>query len=109
MLKRFVERRGRDAAHVTVAPVDTVQHCSPRSPSPETSFNVCACMKRNEEGRMDPEPDQLESPSTGTGFETPEQQCPPNEGAGRTTADGCLLFVVSSNLGEKIFPPRKAL
>ena len=30
MLKRMiVERRGRDAAHVTVAPIDTAQPCSP--------------------------------------------------------------------------------
>ena len=40
MLKRFVERRGRDAAHVTVAPVDTAQYCYTRSPSPEISLGV---------------------------------------------------------------------
>ena len=33
-IKRFVERRGHDAAHVTIAPVDTVQYCSPHPPSP---------------------------------------------------------------------------
>ncbi|CAM9245728.1 unnamed protein product, partial [Ascophyllum nodosum] len=28
MIKRSVERRGRDAAYATVAPVDTTQYCS---------------------------------------------------------------------------------
>ena len=29
ILKRLVEKRGHEAAQVTVTPVDTVQHCSP--------------------------------------------------------------------------------
>ena len=53
---------------------------------------------------MDPEPSQLESPSNGTGFETPGQQCLPKWEIGRTTVDGCLLAGVRSNLGETIFP-----
>ena len=57
MLKRYVERRGRDAAHVTVAPIDTAQYCSPRSPSPETSFSARAYREESEEGKMDPERD----------------------------------------------------
>ena len=40
-IKRFVERRGRDAAHVTTAPVKTVQFCRPLSPSSEIPSNVC--------------------------------------------------------------------
>ena len=32
MIKRFVERRGRDAAHVTAASVDTAQYSRARSP-----------------------------------------------------------------------------
>ena len=72
MLKRMImERRGRDAAHVTVAPIDTAQPCSHRSSSSEVLFGVCVCIERNDESRMDPEQDQLESPSAGTGFETP--------------------------------------
>ena len=64
MLKRMiVERRGRDAAHVIVAPIDTAQPCSPRSRSSKLSFDVRVCMERNDEGRMDPERGQLESPS----------------------------------------------
>ena len=35
------------------------------------------------ERAMDPERGELESPSAGTGLETPGQQCPPNEGHGR--------------------------
>ena len=78
ILKRFVERRGRDAAHVADALVDTALYCSTRSRSPEISSDVHVCMEKNEEGRLDPESDQFESPSTGTGFETPGQQCHPN-------------------------------
>ena len=54
---------------------------------------------------MDPERGELESPSAGTGLETPGQQCPPNEGTwdqGRTTADGFLTAGVDSNQGGTI-------
>ena len=103
-LKRMiVERRGRDAAHATVAPIDTAQPCSPRWRSSELSFDARVCMERNDEGKMDPERGQLESPSAGTGLETPGQQCLPNWEMGRTTADGCLLAGASSNLGGNAF------
>ena len=111
-LKRFVEKRDRDTAHVTVAPVDTAQHRSPRSSAPEISSDVCVCMeKRNEdiekrdESRMNPEPAELESPSAGTGLETSVQQCPPNGEIERTTADDYLLVGVGSNLGGTTFSP----
>ena len=61
-------------------------------------------MERNDEGRIDPERDQLEEPSAGTGFETPGQQCFPNWENIRTTADGCYLLAgTSSNLGGNTF------
>ena len=104
MLKRIVERRGRDAAHVTVAPIDTAQYCSTRSRSPGISFDRHAYMEKTDKGRMDPERDQLESPSAGTDFETPGQQYHPNTETGRTTAVGCLPVGVSSNFGENTFP-----
>ena len=107
MLKRIVEGRGRDAAHMTVAPVDTAQTCSPRSRSPETSFDERVYMEKNDEGRMDPERDQLESPSAGTGFETPGQQCHLNWKTGRTTAAGCLPAGVGSIFLGKHFSPRQ--
>ena len=110
MLKRFVERRGRDAAHVAVASIDAALPYSIRSRSSEISSDVCVCMERTGEGRMDPERDQLEPPSAGTGFETLGQQChPPIWETGRTTADGCLLVGVDSNLGETHFSPQNAL
>ena len=91
MLKRMVEeKRGRDAPHVTVVSIDSAYYCSTRSRSPEISFDACVCMEKNDEGRMDPERDQLESPSAGRGFETPGQQCHPNWETGRTTAADCL-------------------
>ena len=50
-IKRLVERRGCDAAHVTVAPVDTAQYCSPRPYSSELSFDARICMEKKEEGK----------------------------------------------------------
>ena len=99
----IVERRGPDAPHVTVAPVDTAQPCSHRSRSSEVSFDVCICMERNDEGRMETERDQLEPPSAGTGFETPGQHCLPNWETGRTTAAGCLPVGMDSNFGGNTF------
>ena len=105
-LKRIVERQGRDAAHMTVASIDTAQQpYSPRPHSSETSFDVRVYMEKNDKDRMDPERDQLESPSAGTGFETPGQECHPNWGTGRITAESFLLVGVGSNLGEFFFPP----
>ena len=104
MLKLIVERRDRDAAHVTVAPNDTAQPCGPRSRSPEISFDVRVGIKRNDEGRMDPDSGELESPSAGTGFETPGQQCLLNWEIGRTTYAGCSSVGVGSNFGGNTFP-----
>ena len=104
VLKRLVEKRGREATQVTVTPVATVQHCSPSPQTPEPSPDVCVELENNE-GRFDPERGELESSSAGTGLETPGQQCPPNEGTwetGRTTADGFLTAGVGSNQGGKI-------
>ena len=81
MIKRYVEKRSREAAQtqVTVTPVNTVQHCSPCSPNPDIPSDVCVKLENNE-GKMGPELKELEPPSAGTGLETPGQLCPPNEG-----------------------------
>ena len=102
VIKRYVERRSREAAQVTVTPVSTVQHCIPRSLNPKMPPDVCMSLESNE-GKMNPELTELKSPSAGTGLETPRQQCPPKEGTwetGRTTADGFLTAGVGSNLGK---------
>ena len=78
VLKRLVEKRDREAAQVTVTPVSTVEHCIPRSLTTEISIGTRICMESSE-GKMDPEPTKLESPSAGADLETPGQQCPPNE------------------------------
>ena len=79
MLKRFVEERDRDTAHVTAAPADPApQYRSPRSLTPEIPPDKCVHMEKKEAGMMDPEQDQLESPPAGMGLETPGQQCHPN-------------------------------
>ena len=107
-LKRLVEKRGREAAQVTVTPpVDAVQHCSPCPPNPDMPSDVCFKLK-SIEGKMDPERGELESPSAGTGLETPGQQGPPNEGTwdqGRTTAAGFLTADVGSSQGGNISSP----
>ena len=103
ILKRLVEKRRREAAQaqVIVTPVDTVQHCSPCPLNPEMPPDICMRLESNE-GKMDPELKELESPSASTGLEAPGQQCPPNEGTwetGRTTVDGFLTAGVGSNQG----------
>ena len=73
MLKRLVEKRDRDAAHATVAPVDTAQYRSPGSLTLEILSDVYVDMGgKSEEGWMNPEPTELESPSAGTGLNPSE-------------------------------------
>ena len=109
ILKRLVEKRSREAAQaqMTVTLVDTIQYCNPCPLNPEMPPDVCM-RSESTEGKMDPELKELESPSAGTGFETPGQQCPPNEGTwetGQTTADGFLIPGVGSNQGGNISSP----
>ena len=97
MIKRYVERRSREAAQVTVTPVDTVQYCSPPPLNPEIPSDVHVKM---EEKGEDSKLKKLKPPSADTGLETLGQQCPPNEGSwekGRTIADGYLLVSMGSN------------
>ena len=106
ILKRLVEKRGREAAQVTVTPVDTVQDSSPSPQTPEPSPDVCVNLENNE-GEMDPERGELESPSAGTGLETPGQQYPPNEETsekGRTIADGYLSLAWDRTKGGAFLP-----
>ena len=72
MIKRYVEKRCRETAQMTVTLVDTVQYCSPSPQTPEPSPDVCIHLEDNE-GRMDPKRGELEPPSAGTGLETPGQ------------------------------------
>ena len=105
-VKEYVEKRSREAA-LTVTPDDTVQHCSPCSPNPDMPSDVCF-RSESSEGKTGPELKELESPSVGTGLETPGQQCPPNAGIwvqGRTTASGILTAGVGSNQGGSISSP----
>ena len=107
VIKRYVEKRSREAAQVTVTPVDTVQHSSPYPLNPEPSSSVYVKLE-NTEGKMGPELEELESPSAGTGLKTPGQQCPPNEGIWetvRTTAFGILTAGVDSSQRENILSP----
>ena len=65
-------------------------------------------MEEKDEGRINPEPTELESPSAGTGLGTPGQQCPPNEGTwetGRAIADSYFLVDVGSNQVEDLSSP----
>ena len=62
-IKRYVERRSREAALVTVTPVSTAQHCIPRSLNPETPSDVYVSMEEKDKGRMNPESTELQAPS----------------------------------------------
>ena len=109
VIKRYEEKRSREAAQaqVIVAPVDTVQHCSPCPLNPDVSPDVCLTLENNK-GKMDLKLKELESSSAGTGLETPGQQCPPNEGTwetGQTTAGGFLTAGVGPNQGGSISSP----
>ena len=113
VIKRYVEKRSREAAQVqvTVTQVNTVQHSSPYPLDPEPSSDACLNLENNE-GRMDPELDELKSSSAGTGPKTPGQQCPPNEEIwkqGRTTANGFLTAGVDPSQGGRIpSPPERS-
>ena len=72
-IKRYVERRSREAAQVAVTPVSTAQHCILRSLNLEISSHVHVNMEEKDEGRMNPELTELKSSSAGTGLETPGQ------------------------------------
>ena len=85
-IKRYVERRSREASRAQVTAVtrdDTVQHCSPTSQTPVPPSGVYFNLENNED-EMGPELEKLESSTTDTGLETPGQQCPPNEGVWET-------------------------
>ena len=72
------------------------------------ALDTCVCVdieEKYEECRMNPEPTELESPSAGTGLETPGQQCPPNGETGRTIAKGYLLVGMGSNQGGDTSSP----
>ena len=102
ILRRLVEKRDREAAQVTVPPVSTIQHCITRSLNPEIPSDVYVSREEKDEGKMNPEPTELESPSASTGLETPGQQCLPNEGTwetGRTIKVGYLLVGMVSSQG----------
>ena len=72
-IKRYVERRSREAAQVTVTPVITAQHCIPRPLNPEIPSDVHVNMEEKDEGWINPELTELKLSSAGTGLETPGQ------------------------------------
>ena len=108
-IKEYVEKRDREAVQVqvTVAQVNTVQHSSPYPLDSKPSPDVCVNLENNE-GRMDPELDELKTSSAGTGLKTPGQQCPPNEGiweTRRTTDSGILTAGAGPSQRENISSP----
>ena len=109
-LKRCMEKRVRETAQVTAVTRDhTVQPCSPCSPNPDRPSGAL-CNLENE-GTMSQELEELTSSSTGTGLNTPGQQCPPNEGVwetGRIIADGILSAGVDSSKGGNISSPMES-
>ena len=117
IFKSFVEERYRNPAHVTAASADTTQYRSPRLLTPEIPPDLCVSMEKKnkagtaekDQGRMNPEPTELELPSAGTGLETPGQQCPPNgRQDGPLPTAICLLAWLELG-GENTFYPLKSL
>ena len=66
------EHAARSSAHDAELTDDTVQHCSLCPPNPDMPSDVCFRLESSE-GKMGPELKKLESPSAGTGLETPGQ------------------------------------
>ena len=91
----------------TIASIDTALPCSPRSRSSEIPFDVCICMEKTDKGRVDPEQDQLESPSAGRLLKRPDRS------ASRTGGqDESLPRAACSLAWVRIwveFPPQNAL
>ena len=55
VIKRYVERRSREVAQVTVTPLSTAQHCIPPSLTPEIPFDVCVSLeKKRQRGEHEP-------------------------------------------------------
>ena len=108
-IKEYVERRSREAARAQGTAVtrdDTVQHCSPCSSNPDRPSGVYFNWENEERIELD----ELELPSTGTGLDTPGQQCPSYGGIweqGRTIADGSLTADVGSSQGGRISSPKE--
>ena len=101
-IKRYVERRSREAARAQVTAVtrdDTVQHCSPISQTPVPPSGVYFNLQNNKD-EIGPELEKLKSSSAVECLETPGQQCPRAEGIWeqrRTTANGFLTAGVDSS------------
>ena len=106
-IKRYVEKRCRKEAQAQMTSVtrdDSVQHCSPISPNPDTPLNAYVKLENNE-STMSQELEELTSSSAGTGLKTPGQQGPPNEGIlgqRQTTANGFLTAGVGSSKERNI-------
>ena len=76
-IKRYVERRSREVAQVTVTPVSTLQHYISRSLTPEIPPDVCVSLEEKyDEGRLNPEPTEFEPPSAGTVLKHPDSSFP---------------------------------
>ena len=112
-IKRCIDKQCREEAQakaqMTAKPVGTVQQYGPSSPNPDRPSGVL-CNLENE-GTMSQELEELTSSSTGTGLNTPGQQCPPNEGVwetGRIIADGILTAGVDSSKEGNISSPMES-
>ena len=105
--KRLVEKRGREAAQVTVTPVDTVQYCSPSPQTPEPSPEVLFIWRTTRGGWTQSEA-SLNHHRLVRVLKRPDSSVPRTRGRGRKDepiADGYLLVDVGSNQGGDISSP----
>ena len=101
--RMIVEKRGRAAAYVIIAPIDAAQPSNPRSRCSEISCDVYVFVWRKTPKAGWTLSHESSTSSTGTGFEAPGQQCLLNWEMERTTVDGCQLVDGNSDLGENTF------
>ena len=103
-----MEKRDRDAAYATVASVDTAQYSSLRSLTPEIPPDVCVSLEeKDEEGRMNPEPTELESPSAGTVLKHPDGSVPRTGRHGRQDEPSptAIFSLTGFESGDYTSPP----
>ena len=108
-IKRYVERRSREAAQMTVTPVSTVQRCIPHSPPPEIPSDVCVHMAKKEAGMMDPGKISSNHHRLVRVLKHPDIIVPRTGRQNDPLPTAVCLLTWARTRGEFFFPPLKSL
>ena len=112
ILKRFVEERDRDTAHVTAAPADTAQYLSPNSPNSEISSDACVCVdmeEKYEEGKMNPSRRSSNYHRLVRVLKHPDSSVPRTGRQDEPLPTAFCLLAWARTRGETFFSPLKSL